>query len=72
MSDVEPTNIDDLLMDSGEEGEEKGENNNEVIHLSSSISALRNKFQIDVYFFEVYTHCEAPKLISNKIEIHPF
>ena len=34
--------------------------------------ALSNKFQIDVYFFEVYTHCEAPKLISNKIEIHPF
>ena len=33
---MEPTNIDDLLMDSGEEGEEKGENNNEVIHLSSS------------------------------------
>ena len=33
---------------------------------------LSNKFQIDVYFFEVYTHCEAPKLIFNKIEIHPF
>ena len=33
---------------------------------------LSNKFQIDVYFFEVYTHCEAPKLISNKFVIHPF
>jgi len=27
---------------------------------------------MDVYFFEVYTHCEAPKLISNKFVIHPF
>ena len=36
------------------------------------IYPLSNKFQIDVYFFEVYTHCEAPKLIFNKIEIHPF
>ena len=36
--DVEPADINDLLMDSGKEGEEKGENNNEVIHLSSSTS----------------------------------
>ena len=43
------------------------------VHLfASGEKPLSNKFQIDVYFFEVYTHCEAPKLISNKIEIHPF
>ena len=41
-------------------------------HRLYQLQALSNKFQIDVYFFEVYTHCEAPKLISNKIEIHPF
>ena len=37
-----------------------------------NLGALSYKFQIPVYFFEVYTHCEAPKLISNKFVIHPF
>ena len=39
---------------------------------SQCLHALSYKFQMDVYFFEVYTHCEAPKLISNKFVIHPF
>ena len=42
------------------------------IAICSKDLALSYKFQMDVYFFEVYTHCEAPKLISNKFVIHPF
>ena len=40
--------------------------------LQGEVFPLSYKFQIPVYFFEVYTHCEAPKLISNKFVIHPF